>query len=339
MCTIASGASIGTCAAAPTGPAHCGVVDGVVCTGCGECCSRLCAPYGPTGVKICQPASGCHVDGDLCREDRDCCGAAGTGLPGDGNVVCDKETGAPVGICRNPTGCNPEGNVCHFKDYVCGGSSARNACCAAVGNSGVCQLDPIGIPRCYGLGTDCRETGETCASSMDCCGGVPCVVAPDGLLRCLPPSDGGPTCVPSGGSCTINGDCCPGTVCIREPGSVQGVCGTTTPPGTGGTPGSGGTPATGGTPGSGGTATGGVPTAGSGGAGGVPLTGGAPATGGVPPATGGIPATGGVPPATGGTPATGGSPPCSEYGQLCTTRADCCNGVPCYLRMCVIPPG
>jgi hypothetical protein len=244
-------------------------------------------------------------------------------------VVCDKEIDAPVGICRNPTGCNPEGNVCHFKDYVCGGSSARNACCAAPGNSGVCQLDPIGVPRCYGLGTDCREPGETCASSMDCCNGVPCVVAPDGLLRCLPPSDGGPNCVPRGGSCTIDADCCPGTLCLREPGSVQGICGTITPPGTGGTPGTGGAPAAGGTPETGGTPlTGGMATAGGGG---VPLTGGAPATGGIP-STGGIPATGGI-------PSTGGTPPCSAYGQYCNVTADCCNGVPCTLHMCVIPPG
>jgi hypothetical protein len=30
-------------------------------------------------VFVCQPASGCHVNGDMCREDTDCCGAAGAG--------------------------------------------------------------------------------------------------------------------------------------------------------------------------------------------------------------------------------------------------------------------
>ena len=32
----------------------------------GGCCSRACAPWGPTGALVCQPASGCHVNGDLC---------------------------------------------------------------------------------------------------------------------------------------------------------------------------------------------------------------------------------------------------------------------------------
>ena len=42
----------------------------------GPCCSRACAPWGPTGVLVCQPASGCHPVGDLCAADVDCCGAA-----------------------------------------------------------------------------------------------------------------------------------------------------------------------------------------------------------------------------------------------------------------------
>jgi hypothetical protein len=115
---------------------------------------------------------------------------------------------------------------------------------------------------------------------MDCCNSLPCVPDQNGVLRCLPPNDGGPTCVPVGGTCTINGDCCPGSECIREPGSTQGICGTSTPPGTGGSPGTGGA----------------------------------------------------------GGQGTGGTPPCSEYGQICSTRADCCNNVPCTLGMCVIPP-
>jgi hypothetical protein len=204
-------------------------------------------------VFVCQPASGCHVNGDLCREDTDCCGGNPTsGLPGAGNVVCDKENGAALGICRNPRSCSPQGNVCHFKEYTCGGSSSRNNCCAGVGNSGVCQLDPLGVPRCNGLGTDCRETGETCASADDCCNGSPCVADASGILRCAPGDDGGPTCLQTGNSCTINADCCAGNVCIRPVGSTRGTCGAVTPPGTGGKA-SGGTTGTGGTTGAGGT--------------------------------------------------------------------------------------
>jgi hypothetical protein len=209
----------------------------------------LCAPYGPSGVMVCQPASGCHVDGDLCRQTSDCCGAPGTGLPGDGNVVCDKAAGAAVGICRNPMSCDPEGDVCHFKNYACSNSSARNDCCGGVGNSGVCQLDALGVPRCYGLGTECRHSGDTCASAADCCDALPCIPDASGGLRCFTPPDGGARCVEPGGGCTINGDCCRGSSCVTTIGSTQGTCTVPPPPpGSGGASGSGGAAGSGGTP-------------------------------------------------------------------------------------------
>jgi len=220
-CLIADGSSVGYCAAPPSGATNCGGgVDGSLCNGCGQCCSRLCAPFGDTGVNVCQPANGCHVNGDLCREDSDCCGAAGTGLPGDGNVTCEKDPGRSVGICRNPTGCSPQGNVCHFQDYACSISSSRNNCCGATGNSGACQLDPLGVPRCNGLSA-CQAAGDICSSSIDCCDGKPCVPAADGQLRCYA---GEGTCVPSAGECTVNADCCSGSVCQVLPGSTRGTC-------------------------------------------------------------------------------------------------------------------
>ena len=235
-CQKGSG-TLGTCAAPPSGATYCSDgVDGTVCGACNGCCSRLCAPYAPTGVRICQPASGCRVNGDLCRQDSDCCGATGTGLPGDGNVVCQIDSGKALGICRNPRGCNPQGNVCHFKNYVCDISSARNDCCAGVGNSGVCQIDMLGVPRCNGLGTTCRQGNETCSSAMDCCNQMPCVPDGAGLLHCYSPPistfDGGvpSSCVPAGGPCSINGDCCVGSTCIQAVGSTQGICGNITPP-------------------------------------------------------------------------------------------------------------
>jgi hypothetical protein len=269
-------------------------------------------------VFVCQPASGCHVNGDLCREDTDCCGGDPTnGLPGAGNVECQKESGAALGICRNPMSCSPQGNVCHYKDYTCGGSSSRNNCCAGVGNSGVCQLDGLGVPRCNGLGTDCRDPGETCASADDCCNGVPCVPDANGILHC-----GSTSCRQTGNSCTINADCCTGNLCIRPVGSTQGTCGAVTPPGTGGAPGSGGTAGTGGASGTGATT----------GSGGTLGTGGASSTG----ATTGSGGTTG----TGGATGTGGTPPvlCAEYGQQCGAVA-CCNtnlGVACIGGICKI---
>ena len=224
ICTIGAG-GLGTCTEPMTGQTLCSTgVDGTVCNGCGDCCSRLCEVYQPTGVKICQPAEGCHVNGDLCRGDMDCCGATGSGLPGDGNVKCIKQNATdPVGVCRNPMSCNPEGDICHYKDYnTCGNSSARNDCCGAPGNSGVCELDALGVPRCYGLGTSCQMAGQSCAFSGDCCDGAPCVPNSNGQLVC------GTTCVATSGACTNSADCCDGTSCVYEPGMTYGTCGGST---------------------------------------------------------------------------------------------------------------
>lgn len=238
-CSIPDGASLGLCAEQPAGPAFCTGVDGVLCSDCGDCCSRLCAPFGPTGAKICQPANGCHVTGDLCRRDEDCCGGTDDeSLPGWGNVVCEIEPGKDVGLCRNPSNgdspggaCNPQGNVCHYKNYECNISSARANCCGGLGaKGGVCQLDPLGIPRCNGLGDTCRMEGESCASTDDCCDDRPCVPDADGNLRC-----GVGECQRTGDTCTINADCCPGGICIRAPGSTVGSCSGGDPnPGAGG---------------------------------------------------------------------------------------------------------
>ena len=173
---------------------------------------------------VCQPAEGCRIDGDLCRSDTDCCGAPGSGLPGDGNVRCVREQpNDPVGVCRNPTGCNPEGDICHFKDYnTCGNSSARNDCCDATGNSGVCKLDANGVPRCFGLGDGCQQVGDACSSSLDCCNGLPCVPDQTGALHCAA------TCSPTSGPCTSSADCCPGGTCTFPAGSTQGTCSATT---------------------------------------------------------------------------------------------------------------
>lgn len=251
-CVIDAGHSVGACAAPPKGPAYCTKVDGMLCSGCGDCCSRLCAP-GPSGVSICQPASGCHVTGDLCLKDTDCCGGdATTGLPGAGNGSCHLDAGAKIGICTNPVNggknaCNPEGNVCHYladPGYACTSSSARSDCCGPdTPKWQMCHLDALGVPRCLGVGTTCHAAGDACASAADCCDRAPCVPDDQGALRCLAGA-----CVPTGGSCTINGDCCPGGVCNRPPGSTVGSCATTG----GGGSGAGGSSGTAGSSGVGG---------------------------------------------------------------------------------------
>jgi hypothetical protein len=248
-CAIADGQTIGTCAAPPKGPTYCTKVDGMLCEGCGDCCSRLCAP-GPAGVSICQPASGCHVTGDLCKRDEDCCGGDATsGLPGAGNGSCQLDPSGKIGVCVNPmnggggNACNPEGNVCHYladDNYTCSSSSARSDCCGPeTPKFTMCKLDGLGVPRCLGVG-ECKAASETCASAADCCDKAPCVPDASGALHCLaPPDGGGPNCVPSDGACTINADCCPGGICNRPPGSTVGRCSLTpTVDGTGGTGGS-----------------------------------------------------------------------------------------------------
>ena len=262
-CVIAAGHTVGSCAAAPKAPAYCTKVDGQLCSGCGDCCSRLCAP-GPSGIDICQPASGCHVTGDLCLKDTDCCGGDKTsGLPGAGNGNCDIQAGAKIGICTNPVNggknaCNPEGNVCHYladAQYACTSSSARSDCCGPLTpKAQMCKLDHLGVPRCF-AGGDCTKTGGVCAAAEDCCNNAPCVPDAAGALHCASAA-----CVPTGGGCTINGDCCPGGLCNRPAGSTVGTCATTT----GGGGGRGGGTNSGGASngGSGGT----TPTAGTGGA-------------------------------------------------------------------------
>ena len=177
VCNIAAGAAAGTCAQI-TLTESC-QVDGTRCDDCGSCCSNFCGPYGPGGPKICQPASGCRVEGNLCHRDQDCCGGDATsGLPGAGLIKCvpDPVYGNRIGTCGGPkasncpnneptckNSCNPEGNVCHWTDtLVCGGNttSQRNDCCECISGKDCCQLDPTGIPRCKSDNRACVPVGR-----------------------------------------------------------------------------------------------------------------------------------------------------------------------------------
>ena len=239
-----TGTNPGLCGQPSSGGVNCTGVDGSLCPGgnCGSCCSRLCAPYGPTGVHICQPAQGCRVEGDLCRKSADCCGAAGSGVLGDGAVVCSNTVnGGDVGVCMTPGPttaggtCDPEGDVCHYNspDYTCSISSARSDCCGPQTPKFLaCVLDPFGVPRCNAYtgvpgdgGVGCVASGNSCATATDCCGGNPCVPDASGKLTCSPGS-----CQSSNQSCTTNADCCAGLPCVASPGSIQGTCTPILPP-------------------------------------------------------------------------------------------------------------
>jgi hypothetical protein len=218
-CQIESGMTLGRCGDVPMGASNCSGVAGTVCGECNECCSRLCAPFGDSGVSICQAAGGCRLTGELCSSDLDCCGGDPMSeLPGAGNVVCDVPVGSSLGVCRNAMGCSPQGNVCHLQDYACKVSAAPNNCCDGE-QAGTCELDRLGVPRCSGIAA-CRELGETCSSAVDCCEGLPCTADDDGVFRCQ-----AELCEPQGAPCTVNADCCVPLRCQQGVGETRGQCG------------------------------------------------------------------------------------------------------------------
>jgi hypothetical protein len=226
--------------------------DGELCNGCGSCCSHFCGPYGPSNTDICQPASGCRVQGDLCHVNSDCCGGdPSNGLPGAGQVVCTPDPTYPtkIGTCSGPNvsncppanadagtpgcsggTCDPAGNICHFTGTaICQGgtTNVRNDCCACISTKTCCKPDAVGIPRCF-LTTTCKAEGEICSFNGDCCGGVPCIPDSTGQLRCGAPgcnADAGPCCQAEGMVCTTNSDCCVGLPCTVPAGSLKGTCG------------------------------------------------------------------------------------------------------------------
>jgi len=242
VCDKAEGAELGLCGVAlADGAGNDCLVAGEVCGGVYEsgmelacntdesksCCSRSCAPFGPTGIMICQPASGCRPTGEICREDTDCCGADGlpNGSPQkeSSNVVCSKSPGATIGRCANWNQCNPAGNTCRLATIEC--SQEARCCSGNAINEETCHPDALGIPRCTIAvgGPDCTDpsalAGNECASSADCCG-LPCVPNPEGGFVC------GGACVPDGGDCSTTSDCCSGLICEIPSGQSSGTCGT-----------------------------------------------------------------------------------------------------------------
>jgi len=207
---------VGTCAAPPLSGTGNPQVAGVLCRGC-VCSSNLCRPNAYSGVSVCQVPSGCRQTNESCLTDSDCCGYAGSGLPGDGQVRCAHAAGYAIGHCGRPTGCNPQGNSCQYSGAMAVCGTTRNTCCGG----GSCKLDREGVPRCDGL-TACRQTGETCSNVADCCDRFACVPDAGGILRC---GAGGNRCSPPGGLCTVPGDCCDvGFDCPAPLGSTRGIC-------------------------------------------------------------------------------------------------------------------
>jgi hypothetical protein len=233
MCERAPGESYGLCKRvdAPGGSQCTGAGevcgaganwDGEALPTCGgDCCSRACQPYGPTGVLICQPSSGCRPRGEVCREDDDCCGSIN--LP-DGErtgVTCSKVAGNEYGRCDSGNACTPAGAICRLQTDSC--NAPANCCAGNVLQFDTCKLDNLGIPRCVVQEIDCGDptdyVGQECATAADCCG-LPCLPNPGGD----PPLICGGACVEEDGECTTTADCCSGP-CTFTPGEPTGFCG------------------------------------------------------------------------------------------------------------------
>jgi hypothetical protein len=164
----------------------------------------------------------------------------------------------------------------------------------------------------------------SCNSSCDCCAGNcetqdTCKQDNVGVPRCAPAQ-----CVGPGSSCASSADCCNGTPCVPNPvGTPPYVCSGTScvPACSACTNNADCCPGT---------------------ACEVPQG----STHGICGPCGGPAPDGGTPTGDGGGP-TGdaGSPPpppqmdagCALYGQICTTGADCCYGVPCTNGRCQSP--
>ena len=92
-----------------TGTGNC-THDGVLCNGCGSCCSKNCGPWALTGVHVCQPGLGCKIVNSLCLHDTDCCGGLSDGT---GAVTCIPASGGNVsiGVCAQNHGNQVPGGI------------------------------------------------------------------------------------------------------------------------------------------------------------------------------------------------------------------------------------
>jgi hypothetical protein len=321
ICTITGTGILGICGQPPkpSGTNNC-TIDGQLCgglytggsVGCNNsCCSHSCSPYAPTGYLICQPASGCHPEGEICLTDAECCGGPGSAYYSTTMIQCAGAVpamGIP-GRCSIGQTCRAPGAVCD--PHIGATCNTSSKCCGLKGSNvnpldtpthpNICGYDNLGIPRCKdNQDLDCTATdagslvGAACATSADCCG-LPCTPDKNGVYHC-----GATTCVAAGGTCTSIADCCAGLPCTMDPGAATGICGGITLP------------------------DGGVVT---------------PPDGGTSSGDAGGPG-GGNDAGTGGSDGGGGGT-CAAYGQLCNVTADCCkingNVIPCTNGRCLTP--
>ena len=226
FCSKATGATEGVCMdVATTGTGNC-THDGVLCNGCGSCCSKNCGPWALTGVQRLparprlqdpeqplhhrqrvlrrgyrqsstarRPAAGTSASASARRTRATRCRAGSASSPA-------APTPAPTPRATARARSRPRRSAAPTTRSACRAASAR-AACADGGTTGIFSGTD---PKC------CRQPGQTCNTAAECCGLSPCVPDSTGTLRCLTttPNDGGIVCVRQRRGCTATGDCCTG---------------------------------------------------------------------------------------------------------------------------------
>ncbi|WP_434042573.1 MULTISPECIES: hypothetical protein [Sorangium] len=161
----------------PLGGCH---VEGEVCSSNADCCSNLCADGGD-GVLVCVAQGACDPVGEACSGPSQCCS----------NACIEIAPGAA--FCQSIGGCKPIGELCTDDAQCC----TEN-----------CQTEPNGVKKC-GQPPNCRPPGEICDESFgECCPGVPqgkllCFAGSFGVLRCQEPC-----CALAEAACESDDDCC-----------------------------------------------------------------------------------------------------------------------------------
>jgi hypothetical protein len=200
---------------------------GETCAKNDECCGRICAERGESGVMGCQLLSACRADGEICATGDTCCSGRCTTMPGG------------TGRCQALPGCRPALEPCMDAKDCCSGLCAPslepsgpgpNRCVRADGCqpeqercatgatccSGVCNVGPEGVGRCAKaprpMADHCRVLGELCMKPDECCAGTRCHADAAGAMRCLPKAGG---CSAAGFPCSVGEQCC-GHRCLPD---------------------------------------------------------------------------------------------------------------------------
>jgi hypothetical protein len=192
---------------------------GTACAAATECCSGTCT----AGLCAALPGATCGTLGEACGDDAGCCsqncvagrcaGASSCSAAGD---LCYEALDCCNGGCNLPIGGGP--GTCALSVSAAGSPNCTVAGEPCVGDTGCCSRTCLdlgsGKSTCV-LGSGCRQTGEICSKSTDCCGWdtsrVVCSLAftdpPVG--RCA----NGVACQPVGNCCGLFGSNCPQDCC------------------------------------------------------------------------------------------------------------------------------